>query len=411
MHEGTATSPESPGPQIPQRHADAYQVDIDDPMSVLVRTMSMAVAGARSQLEVMDEIAALVHRGSFVCESGQIRPGRALARRLDQAGRCPTPRKAAFRDRAGAEQRLGAMMRRARRKRICQRVYLCDCGRWHLTSSPEREGLLPLDRIRELLDFAQAHLTDVRLYSRPSRSAGTFTVITMVHDGMGRVTVRLGRKVRPASVERARLRALLRGSEAVTASSVERYLDTATPEQVVALWNATEAVRAPVGESLVVMEVVLTAALLLGARQPLALRMVASRTWLAIPQGAEQRAALLTVRRVPGARHVLHLKDHTVGGHKVRVLPLASMTREHLVLVDRRLTLFPGYEDLLSGMLAPARLPQRTVLTGAVHRGHRLRARLLTRSLSLRGLLSLRRARAQGPRPGRPRAPRGRHAG
>lgn len=50
---------------------------------------------------------------------------------------CPHPQKRRFGTQAAAEQCMYAMWRKGRRQRLVSRVYLCNCGVWHMTKKPK----------------------------------------------------------------------------------------------------------------------------------------------------------------------------------------------------------------------------------------------------------------------------------
>ena len=52
---------------------------------------------------------------------------------------CPTPRKASWTTKAAAQTALRDIGKTGWSAVRPTRVYLCDCGRWHLTSSKRRK--------------------------------------------------------------------------------------------------------------------------------------------------------------------------------------------------------------------------------------------------------------------------------
>lgn len=72
----------------------------------------------------------------FLPQPGQVYDSRECRRGAEaEATACPHPQKLAF---PTQEAGMGLALRRSRKAGRPMRVYRCQCGRWHLSSKPER---------------------------------------------------------------------------------------------------------------------------------------------------------------------------------------------------------------------------------------------------------------------------------
>lgn len=131
---------------------------------VLAPYLKAAITGLRVQAGQLDQLFALLRQRRFMVANWQIVPNPTVQQVMDsRKAKCPTPHKVGWSTRENAQKNLRKMMRSARRKTICTRIYQCECGKWHMSSKPRPKDLITLAELRVLARRARSDILTARL--------------------------------------------------------------------------------------------------------------------------------------------------------------------------------------------------------------------------------------------------------